>query len=355
MEATSNNLIEEIKSLKSYQRDRLLKIIQDLSIVNHINTEELALSDMICRKCGKTHFIKNGHSPGGHQRYKCKECNSSQSADANTPLYNLKLKHKWSDFVFIMLDMESSKTCQSIADKLYIDKKTAHSWRHKFTTSLSNISPLELSEELEVDEIYLPFTVKGVIGKEKYDIWEGVNHPDNKESDFRIIEQKKEEEKYQNIFLCIHNRNDDFTYYPIKTLKKGIVSEADLNLIFNKLKLKNRTIITDSEPSMKASLKNIDGINHLTFKSYEIKKGILKQKNIHNNNINNTMKLLKDWLKDFHGVSTKYLQNYLNWFRFIRLFDFSKIKKIIGLSLSDKTTYSNFKLLFENYKNFASI
>jgi hypothetical protein len=86
--------------------------------------------------------------------------------------------------------------------------------------------------------------------------------------------------KHQNIFLCIHNRNDDFSFYPIKTLKKGIVSEDDLNLIFNKLELKNRTIITDSEPSMKASLKNLDGVNHLTFKSYEIKEGIMKQRNM---------------------------------------------------------------------------
>jgi transposase-like protein len=85
---TNYNLTKEIESLKSYQQERLLKIIQDLSIVNHINTDDLAFSEMICRKCETKHFVKNGHSPGGHQRYKCKKCGSSQSADANTPLYN---------------------------------------------------------------------------------------------------------------------------------------------------------------------------------------------------------------------------------------------------------------------------
>lgn len=355
MESTNNNLVNEIQNLKPYQYEKLLQIVQELSIVNHIDTNELARLEMICRQCGSKYFVKNGHSSGGYQRYQCKACKSTQSADANTPMYNLKLKNKWSDFVFIMLDSESSKECRKIAERLDISYKTAFSWRHKFAISLSKVSSLNLAQEVEADEIYLPFTVKGVIGKEKYSTWKGLNHPGNQESDFRIKEQKKEKEAHQNIFMCIHNRNNDFAFYPIKTLKKGIVSETDLNSIFEEFDLKNKTVITDSEPSMKASLKKIKGVNHLTFKSYEMKKGIMRQKNIHNNNINNTMKLLKDWLKTFNGVSSKYLQNYLIWFRFIRLFNFSKITETVGLTLSDKTAYPSFKSIFDNYRKFASI
>jgi hypothetical protein len=40
-----------------------------------------------------------------------------------------------------------------------------------------------------------------------------------------------------------------------------------------------------------------------------VKKGIY-----HVQHVNQTAKDLKKWLKDFNGVSTKFLQNYLNWY-----------------------------------------
>ncbi len=347
------NINEKFQDLKPYQQKTVARFLDNFSTINAIDVSSISSIGMICRKCGATSFVKNG-TTNYVQRYQCKACKSTQFHDANTPLYNLKMKEKWADFVFIMLDEERSKTGRYISNELDISSKTAQRWRHKFLSSLNSVHSITLLEESELDEVYFPFTVKGVIGKEKFDVYIEPEHPDNVESAFRIEEKKMEEESYQSIFLCLHNRHQDFDFIPIKNQKKGIVSEADLTRIMQDINLSGKTVITDSESSMKSFLNKIEDVNHLTFKSSDIKQGILEEKSVHNNNINNTMMLLREWLKKFHGVSTKYLWNYLKWFRFIRQFELFKMKEFLGFTLTDKQSYPRYKALFENYVIFAT-
>ena len=67
------------------------------------------------------------------------------------------------------------------------------------------------------------------------------------------------------------------------------------------------------------------------------------------------MMLFKDWMKGFKGVSTKYLQNYMKWFRFNRLFELSRIREMLSFSLSDKQSYPVFKMLFKDYFVFVGL
>jgi transposase-like protein len=220
--------------------------------------------------------------------------------------------------------------------------------------ALSEVENLSIGQEVELDEVYFPFCVKGRIGKEKYDVWINECDPKNQESQLRKEEKIKESEHHQVIILCSHNRDNDFDFQPIKIQKKGIVSEADLKRICP-YELKDKTVITDSEPSIKAFVKSIDQANHQTFKSSDIKKGIIVETNVHNNNINNTMMRLKKWLENFNGVSTKYLNLYLKWFRFENLFSISVIRKMVKSSLTDKKTYPNFQSIFLNYAKFMEV
>jgi len=347
-------LLEKIKRLKPYQQKTIERILDKLGIINSIEVRAEASQDMICRQCGKNSFVKNG-TINCLQRYKCCACSSTQFADANTSLYNMKKKDKWADFVIIMLDDERSKTLIKISEELDINYKTAFRWRHKFLTALNNVNTIELSEETELDEVYFSFSVKGTIGKEKFDKYISPDNKENVESAFRKEEKRMEHENYQSIFLCIHNRNKDFDFIPIKVQKKGIVSEEDLIKATHDIELQSKTVITDSEPSMKAFLKNVPDVNHLTFKSSQMKQGIIEEKNIHNNNINNTMMLFKNWYKMFHGISTKYHMNYLKWFRYIRQFAIHKMKEMIKFSVEDKMAYPKYKSIFEDYVTFVNI
>ncbi|MEA3497268.1 MAG: IS1595 family transposase [Bacteroidota bacterium] len=348
------DIINKYKYLKLYQQKILLKFLNQFLSINIIDTGSISAEGMICRRCGADFFVKNG-TYKNNQRYQCKACGSTQFRDANTPLYNLKLKDKWSDFVYIMLDSEQPMTNERISKVLDFDKKTAQRWRHKFLSSLNEVNPLELDEEVEIDEVYLKFCVKGVIGREKYEEYFFYGSPDNVESELRKKEKKMIEEKYQSIFLCQHNRMGDFDFSPIKIQKKGIVSKEDLERVMKELDLSKRTVITDKETSMMSYMNTLDNVNHLTFRSSDIKKGILENKKVHNNNINNTMMLLRGWLKVFRGVSTKYIWNYLKWFRFLNLFKLFKTRQMIGYSLSDKNSYPRFKNIFKTYEEFVYI
>jgi len=343
-----------INDLKDYQKSLIKELLDKFIKINEFEIKDLFVQEtMTCRKCNGSWFVKNGKYKH-KQRYKCKSCGSTQFIDANTSMYNLKLKSKWIDFVVLMLEAEKTPTCANISKELQIDVKTAHSWRHKLMASLMEVESLQIKNEVEMDEIYLPFRVKGRIGKEKYEKYICENNSENKKSELREKEIVMEQEKYQSIYLCSHNRNNDFDFKPIKVQKKGIVSEKDLKRVIPTDNLDSKTVITDSEPSMKAFFKNLKQTNHLTFKSSYIKQGVIKE-NIHNNNINNVVKRMKEWLGLFHGVSTKYEINYLKWFRFKQIFNLDEFKQMIKKTVKDKQAYLRNKNTFIFYKDFIYI
>ena len=357
---STKEIIGKYSNLKKYQQKRIIKFLNKFLAINIIDTDFIAGQEMVCSACGSTFFVKNGTyerktDDNKVQRYSCKKCESTQYRDKNTPLYNLKEKGKWVDFMYLMLDSEQPMSAVSISKALEISESTAFRWRHRFLSSLNEVNPLPVEEELEIDEVYFSFNVKGTIGKEKFDKYFGPNHEDNVESKLRKKEKFMQKENYQVIFLCRHNRLGDFDFSPIKIQKKGIVSKADLERVMKDLELSNKTILTDKEPSMIAYMKTLSSVNHLTFRSSDMKKGILKNANIHNNNINSMMAQVGSWFKYFHGVSSKYLENYLKWFRFRNLFKLLNIKKMVKYSLFDKESYPRFRHLFKTYEEFVYI
>ncbi|MFK5854924.1 MAG: hypothetical protein QM503_02260 [Bacteroidota bacterium] len=53
----------------------------------------------------------------------------------------------------------------------------------------------------------------------------------------------------------------------------------------------------------------------------------------HIQNVNRVYSILKDWIKKFNGVATKYLQNYLNYYKLVQVF--------IGNNYSSQEVLSN--------------
>ncbi len=343
----------ETSDLKQYQQEIIFRLIGKYKQLNSIDLqEEVSGFPMKCRKCGHDHFVKNGHF-NEQQRYMCKKCRATQFPDANTALYNLKLKDKWVDFVAIMLEKDHATSCIAISKELHINEKTAHQWRLKMLSCLNEHQGIQIGCELELDEVYFPFCVKGRIGKEKFDTYIKEHHPDNVESDLRLKEKKMEQDKHQAVCIIKHNRNKDFSFETIKILKKGNVSKSDLARVLKDTDFTGKTVITDSGRPLIAYFKKQQNVIHQTFKSEDVKQGRIIKKNIHNNNINNTMSHLREWLKKFKGVSTKYLGNYLKWFRLKNIFNVDNAKSFLLDYVSDRSLYSRFLDIFKIYKQFV--
>jgi hypothetical protein len=79
-------------------------------------------------------------------------------------------------------------------------------------------------------------------------------------------------------------------------------------------------------------------------------KQFVKQGKYHIQHVNSLHSRLKKWInKDLYGVATKYLQNYLNWFRFQEKFkEQNYVKKIIVASLTNTKARDEYLYAVEN-------
>lgn len=135
----------------------------------------------------------------------------------------------------------------------------------------------------------------------------------------------------------------------MKVSNIGRLSEADIQRLIGGLMTKKTIVISDQHPSIAAFTKK-NKIEHHSFKAsnHITKDGKGVQR------LNNIAKRLDTFInRIFCGVSTKYLQLYVNWFKFQENFK-NKIDKINMRKeiLSKKFTwdlYSNIEKVYENF------
>ena len=106
-------------------------------------------------------------------------------------------------------------------------------------------------------------------------------------------------------------------------------------------KLEPKTVLcTDGHRSFEAFAKK-NKLEHQTIKvsaKEYVKKGIY-----HVQHVNQTAQDLKKWLQSFNGVSTKYLQNYLNWYALKSIIEENEVKKTIVMILTSFSAWYEFK------------
>lgn len=102
------------------------------------------------------------------------------------------------------------------------------------------------------------------------------------------------------------DRNDSIV---LEYVCMGRISSADLKRAYNG-KINSQSIIcSDSHKSYIQFTKNFT-LEHVRIKTGRHKNGIF-----HINHVNSLHSNLKEWVKRFKGVSTKFLANYLYWFK----------------------------------------
>ena len=113
----------------------------------------------------------------------------------------------------------------------------------------------------------------------------------------------------------------------------------------------NTILITDKHPSYKKFARLNQPIKHKSFlASGHISK---EDANIHLQHVNSTHSQLRKFLLPFNGVSSKYLQNYLNWFAYSEklLGTKSTIKQWFYAIISSPTAYQLFLEFKQNAVN----
>ena len=205
----------------------------------------------------------------------------------------------------------------------------------RLLSSLAQFVPVELSSEVECDELELALSNKGSKSLER--------KPRKRGTDFKRNQGKDDITTVQVVTAVQRNG----TKY-LKAVVSKRLSKEQITKVFDGKLADNTTLITDKHPSYKAFAKDNPTIKH---KALLAKDHVDKNdKTIHLQKVNNVHSQLRTFLKPFNGVSSKYLQNYLNWYAYVDQIRNSKttIKQwCITMLLTDQA-YHLFELFKQN-------
>jgi len=258
-----------------------------------------------CPHCKSSKVYKRGVQKGT-QMYQCRECSKWYSETTGTPLYDIKLKSKWQSYLRCM---EKGMSIKNIAKELDISIQTSFDWRHKILSSLGEYSPKKMSGEVECDELELAISNKGERNLNR--------NPRKRGNDFK----RNTEGEVPTVVQVVTAVERNGTKY-LKAVESKRLSKEEIAKVLDGKLTKKTTLITDKHPSYKAFAKDHPEIKHKTVLAKDHVNP--KDKTVHLQKVNNTHAQLRKFLHPFNGVSTKYLQNYLNWFAYTKQIKSSK-------------------------------
>jgi len=245
-----------------------------------------------CPHCASRKLQRWGSS-AGLPRYRCVDCRRSFNALTGTSLAGLRKKDRWADHAQAMI---SGDTLAKSAQRCGVAPSTAFRWRHRFLAAPALDKPTRLAGIVEADETFILESFKG----KRSDM----PRPSRK----RGGKAKKRGLSHEQIpVLVARDRNGVTTDAVLPKLDRACVTSA-----------LDGVVTADNQLCCDGG-KAITGFA----RKGQIPCCILPSPggpmrgapDFHINNVNGYHGRLKEWLRPFHGVATKYLANYLGWRR----------------------------------------
>lgn len=307
------------QSLSYSDKKELLEILEHSNQISSIrdDVDEARFSKGIfCPHCGCVENIVKFGKYNGIQRYKCKNCNATFSSLTKTVFArSQKSIDIWEKYIGCMQDGLSIAKSAEICD---ISIPTAFVWRHKILDALSEYRKKnsKLKGVIESDSTFFRVSYKGTRklpkGRKAY-------HRGTKSS-------KRGLSNDQVCVECAIDRNN--------TLISGLCNlgkpSADDFVKFYKDRVEEKAIFcTDSEKAYrKFASKN-------GYELHQIESGNHKKGIYHINHINAFHSNLKSFMRNFRGVSTKYLGNYLAWMENIKMGILEVLRTVIQVPFEE--------------------
>ncbi|MCT4614469.1 MAG: IS1595 family transposase [Marinifilaceae bacterium] len=283
-----SKIISEIKKLSLKQ---LTKIKEEIS---NVETEENPLLNLkepkICPHCNSKEIVSYGFRNEA-QRYKCKSCGKTYNILTNSPLAKLRLKKKWLKYCECL---KSGYSIRKTAEICGINKNTALKWRHRFLENNKVNKVQKLTGLVEADDCFFFKSEKGNKKLNRLPRKRGARNTSNENS----IDK-------HTLFVNIDGIGSVYDILRDKLQDidiKEIYSLMETNSAYCVKNFKNyRDILQRTE--IKNNLVNPEKARYL------------KNKNKYTNEAWSYCLSIQKWMLRFNGVASKYLENYLAWFR----------------------------------------
>ncbi len=243
-----------------------------------------------CPHCASRQVVKNG-SADGLQRYKCHGCGKTFNALTGTPLARLHLRGKWLEQAAALRD---GLSLNQVAARLNIAQSTAFRWRHRFLAAPKTVQAPSLMGIAEADEAYFLKSAKGQRGLMRKARKRGGRAG------------KRGTSKEQTPVLIARDRTGSTANFVLAAATKEAICT-----VLKPLLPEDTVLCTDGGTALAAAARGL-GIEH---HPVNVSAGLRVQGAWHIQNVNAFASRLRQWLLRFKGVSTRYLENYLGWFR----------------------------------------
>lgn len=235
-----------------------------------------------------------------------------------------------------MINGYSIRKCAEIVG---ISVPTAFFWRHKILDAIRvYIGVGSVGGVIEADEAFFRESFKGDHKKSKTFTMPRKPHKRGvKGSRSNDGEKRKRGISNQQVcVLCAIGRIGNIITEPIC---KGRMKHTDLERLF-KDRIEDKSILcTYSHKSYVQFAKDMD------IELHQIKRGKHKEGIYHIQHINAFHSNMMGWMYKFCGVATKYLANYIYWFKWLQYFDTEKdIIKSKQLLVQASTAHSDTKV-----------
>lgn len=327
-------LMKFISSLSTLEKesvlDNLKQLVFDDKNIYEAKTEEYKRCN--CPKCTSESIIKYGFNKSHEQRYQCKKCSTIFSDSTGSAIYRLQHKSKWYEYIELIFD-GNYYSVRKMGELLEINHKTAFEWRHKLLYAINQKIEM-LHGIVEIDDLHFGFSQKGR---------KGLISPRK-----RGKENKKRGDNSEYVkVLTTMDREGNML---MDVIRIGRLQAIDIECSVGSILNSQLNILTsDKHPSIKSFAKKHD-IRHETFKADKH----VRSRVYHVNTINErARRFTHRIIHGFKGVSTKYLNNYCNWFKLLEYLKYGLLDFFYE-SFKSHGTHELFQNRENNYQQFLT-
>lgn len=271
-----------------------------------------------CPHCKEENIVGHGNYQG-RKRYKCKTCKKTFNDLTGTSVSYIHKKEEWNSYLQCLAN---NLTLRDAAKEVGVSFRTSFMWRHKIIGAFKDMGCTKLEGIIEGDETFFLFSEKGN---------KSIEERNPRKRGGKASKAGINDEHVAVIVSTDRNRQPI-----IEVAGRGRISASQIDECLGKWIGENASVLcSDSHRSYESFAKG----KHLKHVKINASKGQhVKDKIYHIQNINNIHYLLKDWVKQFNGVASGYLQNYMNWFRILRIAG-ADMEKYINYALASNSAF----------------
>jgi transposase-like protein len=274
------------------QREELQQQLQGMRANHEV---ERLMETSVPQACPDCHARALGAwgSSHGLRRYRCKTCGKTFNCLSGTALARLRMRDRWLGYA---QELIAGSTVRAAAKRCGVDKNTSFLWRHRFLTHMAEHRASHESGIVEADETFFLESFKGQ---------RHLPRPARKRGGKAQTPGLGPE---QIPVLVVRDRGGRTADFKLAALDRQSIEQALKPLIDP-----DAILCTDGA----AIYRTFCAQSTIEHHPINLKQGQRVDGAFHIQNVNAYHSRLKSWMRRFHGVATKYLQNYLGWRRML--------------------------------------